>query len=217
MSSMLEQAIIDAEQLKETAKKAAEEAVIEKYQPEIKEALEKILEQDEIGFGEEIEEDAALVTDGEGGLDLVEDLPTAQLAKEGEIVEIDLYKLEEMMAEELAEEGRLDPDDLVEREKLAEEIDEEVNISEEELKEILDGAKVKKVDVVSYKSKYAMVCPRCGSAYPLDYYRCTEGFLVLHDSNGNGFAKRCRDTKNEDLGPLLVKEELLPFEKGLFF
>jgi len=86
-----------------------------------------------------------------------------------------------------------------------------------ELKKILDRTKSKKVDVVSYKSKYAMVCPRCGSAYPLDYYRCTEGFLVLHDSNGNGFAKRCRDTKNEDLGPLLVKEELMPFEKGLFF
>ena len=85
-----------------------------------------------------------------------------------------------------------------------------------ELKEILDGAKVKKVDIVSYKSNHAMVCPYCGSAYPLDYYRCTEGFVVTQDSYGNGFAKRCRDDKNENLGPLLVKEELMPFEKDLF-
>jgi len=85
-----------------------------------------------------------------------------------------------------------------------------------ELKEMLDGAKAKKVDVVSYKSKYAMICQCCGSAYPLDYYRCTEGFIVTQDSSGNGFAKRCRDDKNENLGPLLVKEELVPFEKDLF-
>jgi len=39
MSSMLEQAIIDADQLKETAKKTAEEGVVEKYQDEIKEAI----------------------------------------------------------------------------------------------------------------------------------------------------------------------------------
>ena len=86
-----------------------------------------------------------------------------------------------------------------------------------ELKEILDGAKVKKVDIISYKSNHAMVCPYCGSAYPLDYYRCTEGFIIMQDSYGNGYAKRCRDEKNEHIGPLLVKEELMPFEKDLFF
>jgi len=85
-----------------------------------------------------------------------------------------------------------------------------------ELKEMLDGAKIKKVDVVSYKSNHAMVCPRCGSAYPLDYYRCTEGFIVAQDSSGNGFAKRCRDDNNKSLGPLLVKEALVSFEKSLF-
>ena len=48
MSSMLEQAIIDAEQLKEAAQQNAEEAVIEKYQDEIRSAVETILEQDKI-------------------------------------------------------------------------------------------------------------------------------------------------------------------------
>ena len=47
---MLEQAIIDAEQLKETAQQTAEEAVVERYQDEIREAVEKILEQALIAF-----------------------------------------------------------------------------------------------------------------------------------------------------------------------
>jgi len=47
MSSMLEQAVIDAEALKEVAMKNAESAVIEKYSGEIKEAVEQLLEQDD--------------------------------------------------------------------------------------------------------------------------------------------------------------------------
>ena len=46
-SSMLEQAIIDAEALKEAAIKNAEQAVLEKYSTEIKEAVETLLEQEE--------------------------------------------------------------------------------------------------------------------------------------------------------------------------
>ena len=42
MSSMLEQAIIDAEALREVALKNAESAVIEKYSVQIKEAVEKL-------------------------------------------------------------------------------------------------------------------------------------------------------------------------------
>ena len=85
MSSMLEQAIIDAEQLKETAQRTAEEAVIEKYQSEIKEAVNAILEQEE-----PMEEEAALEVSEEGELSILEDLPTAQLAEEDDIVEINL-------------------------------------------------------------------------------------------------------------------------------
>jgi len=47
MSTMLEQAIIDAEALRETALKNAEAQVIEKYSNEIKEAVENLLEQEE--------------------------------------------------------------------------------------------------------------------------------------------------------------------------
>ena len=41
MSSLLEQAIIDASALREAALKNAEQAIIEKYAPDIKEAVEK--------------------------------------------------------------------------------------------------------------------------------------------------------------------------------
>ena len=47
MSSMLEQAIVDAKALKEAAIKNAEALVIEKYSQEIKEAVNSLLEQDE--------------------------------------------------------------------------------------------------------------------------------------------------------------------------
>ena len=44
MSSMLEQAIVDAKALKEAALKNAEQAVIDKYSSEIKAAVESLLE-----------------------------------------------------------------------------------------------------------------------------------------------------------------------------
>ena len=47
MSSMLEQAIIDAEALREVALKNAEAAIIDKYSDQIKEAVETLLEQPE--------------------------------------------------------------------------------------------------------------------------------------------------------------------------
>ena len=50
MSSLLEQAIVDATALKEAALKNAEAAVLEKYAPEIKKAVESLLEQEEDPF-----------------------------------------------------------------------------------------------------------------------------------------------------------------------
>ena len=45
MSDMLEQAIIDAEALREAATKNAETLVLEKYSNQIKESIESLLEQ----------------------------------------------------------------------------------------------------------------------------------------------------------------------------
>ena len=44
MSSMLEQAIVDAQALREAALKNAEQALIEKFAPQIKDAVESLLE-----------------------------------------------------------------------------------------------------------------------------------------------------------------------------
>jgi hypothetical protein len=51
MSDMLEQAIIDADALREAATKNAETLVLEKYSNQIKEAVETLLEQDELEAG----------------------------------------------------------------------------------------------------------------------------------------------------------------------
>ena len=50
---MLEQAIIDAEALKEAAVKTAEQTILEKYSTEIKDAVSSLLEQEEDPFAEE--------------------------------------------------------------------------------------------------------------------------------------------------------------------
>ena len=48
MSSMLEQAIVDAAALREAALKNAEQAIIEKYSPQIKEAVESLLTEQDV-------------------------------------------------------------------------------------------------------------------------------------------------------------------------
>jgi len=50
MSTLLSEAIIDAKALREAALKNAETAVIEKYSQEVKETLDNLLEQDELGL-----------------------------------------------------------------------------------------------------------------------------------------------------------------------
>ena len=71
MSSMLEQAIVDAQALKEAALKNAEQAVIDKYSTEIKAAVEELLESNDTQ--EVIEEDMAIPFASDP--DLTEDQP----------------------------------------------------------------------------------------------------------------------------------------------
>ena len=142
MSAMLEQAIIDAEQLKEAAKKTAEETVVEKYQDEIKEAVEKILEQeDDLGEME-------MAPTPAGDLEFVENLPSVQTTPDDEIVEINLDKLEEIMAAEIEKDG-LDVSEMLSREEIAEELteDEEVEIDEEALLELADESEEEEIQL----------------------------------------------------------------------
>ena len=71
MSNMLEQAIVDAAALKEAALKNAEAAILEKYAPEIKNAVDQLLteapEDEELGLEPEegMEEDPMAGGEGE--------------------------------------------------------------------------------------------------------------------------------------------------------
>jgi hypothetical protein len=99
MSSLLEEAIVDAKALKEAALKNAEDAVLEKYSGEVRKALDTLLEQDEMG----LEEDAP---DGEDLMEFTEEVPFAFANQEigapkaEEIVEIDFDSLKARLEEE---------------------------------------------------------------------------------------------------------------------
>ena len=113
MSSLLEEAIVDAKALKEAALKNAENAVLEKYSAEVKGALDTLLEQDEMGLGlGESEEDNADAT-------FTEDVPYAfqseelEAPAENDLVEIDLFALKTRIEEEAAEGIEPEPEDLI--------------------------------------------------------------------------------------------------------
>jgi len=102
MSSLLEEAIVDAKALKEAALKNAETAVLEKYAGEVRGALSSLLEQDELGLG--LEEEEAPEADAT----FMEDVPFAFQNEEidapadDELVEIDFSQLKARIEEEEA-------------------------------------------------------------------------------------------------------------------
>ena len=108
MSSMLEQAIVDASALKEAAVKNAEQTIIEKYSADIKEAVESLLEQPE--EEELLGGEAAPLAPLEGGGETFDDVDVADAATGGEdlcpcpddeaIVTMDLSALQKAISEE---------------------------------------------------------------------------------------------------------------------
>ena len=145
MSKMLEQAIVDAEALKEAALKNAEQAIIEKYSNEIKKAMESLLEQPEEPLG-----DLGMSPEAPMTTDEFPDVPPAGMEGEDlcpcpdeeEEVEIDFDALASQMA---AEEGA----EMVARDEFADdelELTEEQD-SEEELKEDEDDVELTEEDI----------------------------------------------------------------------
>lgn len=69
-SKLLEEAIVDAEALKEAALKSAQAAILEKYAPDVKKAIQLILEQEVSPMGDDSDKDdplAGLESDSLGG------------------------------------------------------------------------------------------------------------------------------------------------------
>ena len=117
MSSLLEEAIVDAKALKEAALKNAENAVLEKYSAEVKDAISTLLEQDDLGLGES---DEASVDST-----FLEDTPYAfqteelDAPPENELIEIDFDQLKARIEEEAAAGEDAGLDDLMDAGDLA--------------------------------------------------------------------------------------------------
>lgn len=149
MSSMLEQAIVDAKALREVALKNAENLIVEKYSEEVREAVQQLLEQDPLEL--DPLETSGDITDmaAEEEAEIAMGIPAAQDpdAAEDELVLLDLGKL--------IDQAESDPEALTPTENgesLADEIgieieddaltaaanrkDEEVEISESDLVDI---------------------------------------------------------------------------------
>jgi len=156
MSSMLEQAIIDAGALKEAAKKSAEEKIVEHFSNDIKEAVDKILEQDEFGMdlgmpsmvGAPVSpymaqpympptmapETGLIDIEAEGedaheGEAIVKQSPYAATTSNRDIVSIDLDKLEESIMNDVHENAYAH----MYNEPVSEDLDEEMDVDLPEL------------------------------------------------------------------------------------
>jgi hypothetical protein len=108
---MLEQAIVDAKALKEAAIKSAESSIVEKYSQEIREAVDTMLNHEEV-----IKED-----------DMVANIPmaasdvsSAPVTGGEEVVELDFQELEQMIDQELAQEEE-SSEEMTDRHEFAEE------------------------------------------------------------------------------------------------
>ena len=141
MSTLLEQAIVDAEALKEAAIKNAEAAIIEKYSSEVRDAVNSLLEQEE-GTLEEDDESPVM-----------EEVPYA--VEEGDepiMVRLDLEALERALSEEeesveeshedLADTLEEEIEEALEAEGKEADLDEEIELDEEILDAIAEELKV---------------------------------------------------------------------------
>ena len=151
MSSLLEQAIVDAKALKEAAMKNAEATIIDKYSEEVKSTLNQLLEQDELdallGGEDAPSPDAEATMDEEVEKDeIAEGVPdafTEDVAELGGVnegddaqVTIDFAELAEALKElreGVEEEETLDE----EEEKEEEPMDEELEIDEDSIMEMV--------------------------------------------------------------------------------
>ena len=113
MSSLLEEAIVDARALKEAALKNAENIVLEKYSGEVRKALDTLLEQEDLEEAPvDLEEDDSL-TEFTSGVPYAFQNEELDALEEDEIVEIDFDALKEKLTaeDEVVEEDALNDRD----------------------------------------------------------------------------------------------------------
>ena len=104
MSSMLEQAIVDASALREAAIQSAEQAVIEKYSTEIRETVENLMESDDLNESKSVDEQITEADEIGEGYAFVEGTELSDL-EEHELLEIDVKGLFEQLEKQRLEES----------------------------------------------------------------------------------------------------------------
>ncbi len=157
MSNLLEQAIIDAKTLKMVAEKNAEETLIEKYSSKLKEAVEKILmDEEEVERKEEEPK-----SEDEKTIDSAEEAPYAVSSDEEEEVEIDFSEIEKQLKAMEEEDLESNKEEEVSREETIENLPVEENhqpvetsedVEEDELEKIIEELIV---DIVPVPSGYS--------------------------------------------------------------
>ena len=120
MSTLLEQAIIDAEALREAAMKNAEASIVEKYSSEVKAAVESLLSEE---FEEELDEE-----EESDESPVMNEVPYANEDGDSPVtVRLDLEALERALNEEGSDEAEQTHEDLA-----SEVLDEEVEASDDD-------------------------------------------------------------------------------------
>ena len=114
-NSMLEQAILDASQLREAALKSAESAVIEKYSSQVEQAMQSLLEEEEVDFDLGLEDETEL----EAGSDLEVPLAHDPSISDEEIIVVDL---DQIIAAADAEQDPEETDFELDRQEIADEV-----------------------------------------------------------------------------------------------
>jgi hypothetical protein len=167
MSTLLEQAIVDAKALKEAALKNAEATIIDKYSEEVKSTLNRLLEQDELsdllggaeaGLEAPVDPEAAPMEEGDDKEEIAEGVPMAFTedieeldgVSEGDqsMVEVDFAELEEAikaLREQIEEDKKIDEakcdssdkDEVMQEEEKKEDDKEEVEITKESIASIV--------------------------------------------------------------------------------
>ena len=122
MSSMLDQAIIDATALREAAIKSAESTIIEKYSKEIKEAVDTMLNEEEVLAEEDVVGNIPMAAS---------DVSSDASTPDQQIVTLDFEELERVIDQEM---GQEEPEEMADRHDLANE-EPEAEEEQEELQE----------------------------------------------------------------------------------
>lgn len=109
---MLDQAIVDAKALKEAAIKSAESSIIEKYSNEIREAVDTMLNQEEV-----ISEEEEMVANIPMA---ASDVSSPEATSSEEVIELDFQELENMIDKEMDSDES--SQDMVDHEDVADEV-----------------------------------------------------------------------------------------------